>query len=120
MTYYFEVAGHPVGKEQPRKGEYGNFYTPPKTVEYKTFIRLCFCSGYGKLDDKDHRWRLDLKIYYKGRCDYDKVANAFNDALSGFLWHNDEQIDEVHIDKVKVKDKDLETVVVHATPRGEE
>jgi Holliday junction resolvase RusA-like endonuclease len=38
----FTVPGNPVGKERPRKGRYGNFYTPPKTKTYEARVREYF------------------------------------------------------------------------------
>ncbi|MBA7487129.1 hypothetical protein ES707_22691 [subsurface metagenome] len=118
--YNFSVPGHPIGKEQHRTSKHISYtkkgkpyhprYTPQKTNAYKNLIRVCFLKLYDKLDDKKSRWWLKLDIFYKGRCDYDKVANAVNDALSGFIWHDDAQIDEAVIIKFKVTGKNTDTV----------
>jgi Holliday junction resolvase RusA-like endonuclease len=111
-VYNFSVPGHPIGKEQHRKSKHVSFtkkgkpyhkrFTPQKTNAYKELIRICFLKLYNKMDDKESRWYLKLEIYYKGRCDYDKIANAVNDALSRFIWHDDAQIDSAVVFKYKI------------------
>lgn len=112
-VFYFTIGGRPVGKERPRKGKYGNFYTPLRTVGYEEKIRTCFRELYPKLNDGDHRWRLELWINPQGvtvratqlgknepvlaGADGDNVAKVVADALQGLVWANDKQIAEWHI-----------------------
>ncbi|HEC87930.1 MAG TPA: RusA family crossover junction endodeoxyribonuclease [Thermoplasmata archaeon] len=116
--FTFYVPGHPIGKEQHRKCKFIKYskngkpyyprYTPKKTRQYAEKIRLCFRNKYrGQYNfSKKTQWILHLFIFYKGHCDYDKIANAYNDALQGCLWSNDTQIVEAHIWKFRVTGTD--------------
>lgn len=112
-TFTFTVPGPPVGKERPRKGQHGNFYTPPKTKAYEEQIAM-FAKAEGvtstdKICHLDVKWRTDpetgeqeLEVSLvqtddtplkKRRPDGDNVLKAIGDALQGVGYENDSQID---------------------------
>ena len=65
--FYWAIQGNPTPKARPRRGKYGNFYTPAKTKKYEEFVKLTFMSNYAPVLDKTHEWELDIEIQYKGR-----------------------------------------------------
>jgi Holliday junction resolvase RusA-like endonuclease len=111
--YIFDVIGHPKGKEQHRISRhtklnkagkpYHPHYTPQATEEYKQKIITAFKVKYpGKHCDPDAEWELLIHVYYKGRCDWDKIGNAVSDALQGILWTDDERIMHGEVTKVRI------------------
>ncbi len=95
LVYSWFVPGKPQGKERPRKGRHGNFYTPPKTHKYEEWVRWCLYSVYRKSEvvcDKTHAWDVSFTVYGKCRADMDNVQKTIMDALQGVIYRNDKQV----------------------------
>ena len=46
MKYEFEINEKAIGKERPRKGKFGKFYTPDKTKNFEELVKWSFTSKY--------------------------------------------------------------------------
>jgi Holliday junction resolvase RusA-like endonuclease len=87
------IYGEPVPKERPRKGKYGNFYTPRATKQYEELI------AYSALGTKkiDGPVSLTVSIFTGNKkLDIDNVLKVVSDALNGHAYEDDRQICEVH------------------------
>ena len=95
MKLQFIVYGDPVGKERPRKGKWGHFYTPTKTKKYQKQIGLNYIVIHrGKKFPEETKIYLDLKIYFRSKIhpDADNVFKLVADALEGVAYKNDKYI----------------------------
>lgn len=96
LVVTFVVPGRPVGKQRPRKGKYGRFYTPKKTQNYEEYIALKYMSEYQKMIvfGKDEKVYMGLMIYFEDnrRPDPNNVARLVADALEGYIYHNDKTV----------------------------
>ena len=85
----FTVPGPPVGKERPRRGRYGNFYTPKRTHDFEAKVWLSFLGV--ALYSKRRIIREAKKVCIITMCffkskrhpDTDNVVKAVWDGLSG-------------------------------------
>ena len=137
----FEIKGQPMGKQRPKFARAGGFtktYTPKETVNYETFVKLCYhqqCKEYfGKKPLFVH-----IKAYYKiptsysfkkkmqcysgdirpiTKPDVDNIAKIICDSLNGVAYDDDKQIVELKIEKfyaleprvmVRIKEQNNET-----------
>lgn len=98
LTYKLIIEGEPKGKERPRKGKYGNIYTPRTTQEYEKHIRNSYEGP--KFEDAVY---IKIQAYYlkakssKGlfplkKPDIDNVAKIILDSLNGVAYADDTQI----------------------------
>ena len=118
----FEIKGQPMGKQRPkftRMGNYTKTYTPKETVNYETFVRLCYqnqckeCFGKKPLS-------IHIKAYYKiptsysfkkkmqcysgdirpiTKPDADNIAKIICDSLNGIAYDDDKQIVTLLVEK---------------------
>jgi Holliday junction resolvase RusA-like endonuclease len=108
----FTIPGDPHGKERPRKGQYGNMYTPAKTVAYEEKIRTCYLSVrdrprtptkgpvlvwvdvYHAVPKKTEESDLEavLSSYATVKPDGDNVEKSLLDALCGLYYEDDKQV----------------------------
>ena len=119
--YRWRCYGHPTGRQEPRAGRHG-WYTPPKTKKYYEHIRNSFQQLYPRLNDRIHKWKVRLDIYVYGNKfpDNTNVAKAYEDALEGCIWHNDNKIwDGPYPKRHSVKSKKEECVEIYAEQLGE-
>ena len=99
----FIVPGNPVGKERPRKGKHGNFYTPQKTKDFEEKVAL-FWLGYIHPQSKkgqNIRWEIakapkvgiHVMCYFKNQRhpDMDNVYKNITDALQRIGLGNDKR-----------------------------
>lgn len=90
---HWRIDGNVQPKERPRKGKYGNFYTPAKTKKYEQWVKMSFMSVYEPVRDADHEWEVDIEINYKGRRpDLDNCMKGILDGLNNVLWVDDKQV----------------------------
>ena len=62
----FNVPGDPVGKQRPRKGRGGKFYTPNKTLSYEKKIKLfAKLKWLGKEPDPESIFHLNIIVLQK-------------------------------------------------------
>lgn len=111
-TFSFIVPGPPVGKQRPRKSQYGHFYTPAKTKAYEKQI-AAFAQEVGitpvlTICHLDVKWRRNLDgdeeleivlvqtddpLPKLGRSpDGDNVLKCVGDALNGIGYKDDKQV----------------------------
>jgi Holliday junction resolvase RusA-like endonuclease len=92
----FAVSGNPVGKERPRRGKYGNFYTPKKTHDAEARIYMEFwlmaiqwAAMHGRKRSvlpeiqRAERVKIDIKCFFasKRHADLDNIQKLVWDAL---------------------------------------
>ena len=114
-VFHFRVAGHPRGRQEPRKGEH-SWYTPKETKKYYEHIRNSFQQLYPRLNDRTHAWhlRVDMYVYGKQYPDCSNVVKAVEDSLQGCIWHNDKQIWSVIGNRDVAPSKKNEGVYIYA------
>jgi crossover junction endodeoxyribonuclease RusA len=118
----FTVRGNPVSKERPRV-ESGRARTTEKTIAAEDRVRWAFleqCKG----TEVDSRARFRVMLAFvatdrRGR-DIDNLAKLVLDALNGLAWKDDQQVDELSVRRVFVKDKTLGRTDVEIYKIGEE
>ena len=115
----FEIDGEPVGKGRPRFTRGGHAYTPEKTANYETLIRLAFQESFPdftpldcpvevymtayfsipkSFSKKRHKMAEDQLIRPTRKPDTDNLAKC-KDALNGIAWKDDSQVVTEHVYK---------------------
>ena len=93
----FTVPGRPRGKERPRMGRNGKFYTPKTTREYEESVAWFAKAAYKGEPTKDPV-RLDMTIRSsKSRADMSNILKSIEDGMNGIIYVDDKQIKEIHI-----------------------
>ena len=118
----FTVPGEPVGKQRPRfSRKSGRTYTPEKTVNYETLVRLSYQQQVdAEPFERDKPLALKLEIYQQipnsvskkkremmigkkilptKRPDCSNVLKAVEDALNTVAYYDDSQLVKVHVVK---------------------
>lgn len=111
----FTIPVRPRPKQRPRKGKYGNMYTPRETQEYERIVAWYALDAMKKARIKRLEGRLgvDITFYFKDgrRPDIDNCIKAILDGMEGVVYKNDKIIvqqfcrierDKVEYSKVKV------------------
>ena len=117
MRVKFTVLGEPVGKGRPRFGRQGQYvrtYTPEKTVNYETLVKLEYARQCGKVmfeaetpldmritayvpipksvSKKKRQAMIDRKIRPIKKPDSSNITKSIEDALNGVAYKDDTQI----------------------------
>jgi crossover junction endodeoxyribonuclease RusA len=97
----FTVPGLPVPKQRARRGKGGRWYTPEKTANYETAVKMHALNGIARVG-----WPMRTKslcavtihVYFPDNRnrDIDNVFKACADAMNDFVYHDDTQIHEQH------------------------
>ena len=118
----FTVSGAPYGKGRPRVDfENKRIYTPEKTVDYETLVKLSYQQAAGGFFlGKDVPVRIRIDVYYgtpmsvskkKRRAmlmglifptkkpDWDNIGKIVCDALNGIAYTDDAQVVDGHVIK---------------------
>lgn len=116
----FEVPGKPVAKARPRLGKHGNTYTPDKTANYESLVRLTFKREYPKhkllegyieasitaifevpksYPKKKTKDLLETHNNYDHKPDTDNLAKIILDSLNGLAYKDDAQVTVLHVNK---------------------
>lgn len=129
MRYEFEIKERAIGKERPRKGKNGKFYTPEKTKNFEELVQWNFKAKYNiELEpsekpfkakitavfkpaeslSKKKKEELLFKINYTKKPDADNIAKAILDSLNGLAYKDDSQITALLV----LKDYGLEDKII--------
>ena len=117
----FKILGEPFGKQRPKftaVGKFGRAYTPDKTVNYETYVKLTYNSldlpklegqiAFGvsayypipkSTSQKKRNLMLSGAIRPTIKPDYDNIAKIISDALNGIAYDDDKQIVDARIKK---------------------
>lgn len=113
--FEFEIMGEPVGKGRPRFTRNGHTYTPEKTANFETLVKLSFQQAYPSAEPitkvipievkicayfsiPKSTTKKELKLIENGmkkptkKPDTDNIAKAVCDALNGIAYYDDSQI----------------------------
>lgn len=122
MRVEFTVPGEPVGKARPRFNRYsGRTYTPTKTANYESYVKLEYHQKYGSTMFEDKAMlRMSVRAYFGipksaskklrqamvetlhrpvKKPDSDNILKSVADALNQIAYHDDSQIVSAIIDK---------------------
>lgn len=115
----FTVPGEPIGKGRPRfVRKTGRSYTPEKTVNYETLVRLSYQQQVdaepferdkplslkleihqqipNSVSKKKREAMIGKKILPTKRPDIDNVIKSVLDAVNGTAFHDDSQIVKIY------------------------
>ena len=107
----FTVPGRPRGKERPRVGRNGKFYTPRTTREYEETVAWFAKTAY-KEEPTKGPVRLDMTIRSsKSKADTSNILKAIEDGMNGIIYVDDRQIKEIHISRVEGDGEGVEVTV---------
>lgn len=117
----FIVLGEPMGKGRPKFTHIGGFaraYTPEKTANYETLVRLTYQQEIGTLYEGPVKMEINAfygipkaankklkaqmragEVYPLKKPDADNVAKIICDALNGIAYHDDTQVVKLTINK---------------------
>jgi Holliday junction resolvase RusA-like endonuclease len=135
MQIIFNVIGDPKGKGRPRFSHNGKFtkvYTDKQTLNYESAIGISASQAMGSSDPLETPLAVFLyiklpvpKSYSKKRLeaclsglehptkkpDIDNVAKAFLDAMNGIIYKDDNQVIQLHVNKVYAKEAGVDVMV---------
>lgn len=123
MIFEFTIPGKPCAKGRPRFTKSGHTFTPEKTVNYETLVKLAFWQAYPSAEPIAAKVEVIAKIkaYYPipvsaskklqtrmraglmkptTKPDTDNIAKICLDALNGIVYHDDAQIVELQVTKL--------------------
>ena len=129
MQIVLEIPGKPQGKQRPRKGRYGNIYTPNETVLYERLVKMCFEQAKPS-NFKPYEGAVVVEIaafFFKAKSnkmkhcilkpDVDNITKIILDGLNGTAYNDDKQVQALVVrkfwgvpDKVIVSIEELEDV----------
>lgn len=121
MTFYsFEIPGKPFGKQRPRMNTHSHrTYTPAETVNYETFVKMCFLDKYPDAIPEDGNVVIAIDAYFPipdswskkkkqqaldgdirpRKPDWDNIGKAVSDALNGIAYKDDAQAYDARVIK---------------------
>ena len=107
----FTVPGRPRGKERPRMGRNGKFYTPRTTREYEETVAWFAKTAYKGEPTKDPV-RLDMTIRSsKSKADTSNILKSIEDGMNGIVYVDDKQIKEIHIIRTEADGEGVDVTV---------
>ena len=119
-TISFEILGIPVAKQRPRVTRAGIAYTPAKTANYESVVRLTYQSLYSQREPflglieayitavfpvpKSYSKKKTEELLngcknYDKKPDCDNLAKIILDSLNGIAYKDDSQVTALHIRK---------------------
>ncbi len=110
-VYHLLIHGEPVAKGRPRVRKDGHTYTPEKTQQAEEIIQWNFKETYPQRDVDDKNifsvyckfWVLGYKNGKPRMFNLDNGVKLIMDALTGFIWADDNQVVEIKAIKKQVK-----------------
>ncbi len=121
MKVKFTVLGEPAGKGRPRFTQQGRAYTPEKTVNYETLVKLEYrrqCDDF-KFEDgtpldvritayygipksvskKKAKLMEERRIRPMKKPDFDNIGKIVCDSLNSIAYHDDAQVVDAQVRK---------------------
>jgi Holliday junction resolvase RusA-like endonuclease len=118
MQITFEIPGEPMGKQRPKFGK-GFTYTPEKTVNYETLVKMEYHNQINKMLDGEIRAKIiafypipksaSKKKQFSMRMgdvmptkkpDADNIAKIVLDSLNGIAYKDDSQVVNLQVCKL--------------------
>lgn len=99
---HFLVRADPVPKERPRIGKGGHVYTPAKTKAFEEMVLWAYKAARGRqATDAEVRLGMSIVLLQKGyaRKDIDNMQKSIQDALNGWAYVDDWQLDETVVQR---------------------
>jgi len=116
------VPGRPVPKERPQVGMRGRkayVYTPERTKNYEQLVALCASAAYaGDVLACPVAVTIDLHLYGKRRIDVDNCAKSILDGMNGIVYADDNQVEDLRVRKLRVKNRKRERVEIEIREAG--
>jgi len=116
MIYTIVVRGKPVPKERPRRGKYGNMYTPEKTKEYEKLI-----ANNARMvipEPLKGNVRIEIKLYTrKVTGDLDNYIKTILDGLNSVAYDDDKQVTTIYAQRFESEIERVEIYVSEDTGR---
>jgi Holliday junction resolvase RusA-like endonuclease len=93
------IPGKVKAKERPRRGKYGQFYTPKDTQDYEALVeQICLAKGL-KPVEKPYYIGIGLKFY--GKYPLSDIDNLIKSVLDGFRrFFNDNRVIRIAAEKI--------------------
>lgn len=116
----FEISGVPQVQERPRKGKYGNFYSPSSKAQ--AAIGTIALVARQKAGLKPFAGAVGLSIKFYGmrkRSDLSNCLKLVEDAMNKVVYDDDWQIEEEHIVKHPMDSRGPRTEVTVWELKGE-
>lgn len=101
------VPGAPVGKQRPRRGKGGHFYTPKETQAAEQEIAWLMRQKWPTAPNAVSRFYISCTFYQtpqiraRGRfsgsrpVDIDNALKLVMDSVNGVVWNDDAQVDRI-------------------------
>jgi Holliday junction resolvase RusA-like endonuclease len=129
MQIAFEIPGEPMAKQRPKFG-CGRAYTPDKTTNYETLVKMEYHNQINKMLDGE----IEAKIiaYYAipksaskkkqiamrlgnimptKRPDVDNIAKIVLDSLNGIAYKDDSQVVNLQVHKLYADNPRVEVIL---------
>ncbi len=94
------MSGEPKSKQRPRFSR-GHAYTPKETLEAEATVREAYLKAGGFLFEGQVKMELVFALSNRRRRDADNMAKLVMDALNKVAYHDDNQVIELTIKKVR-------------------
>ena len=109
MMRKINIPGKVKAKERPRKGRYGNFYTPPATQDFEARVHGSAVQA-GLAPIASDNIGIDILFYGKyGRSDIDNLIKSVLDGFKHFF--NDNKVTEISAKKIPSKEYHTEVTI---------
>ena len=111
------IPGKPVGKERPRMGRAGNFYTPRTTAEYEERVAWLVKASRGRVDGA---CEVFITVQCGGkRPDLDNIAKVVLDGMEkGGAFRNDRDVTRLEVRVVERAPEQVSVVWDAALPEA--
>lgn len=112
MVTTLTIPGKVKAKERPRRGRWGNFYTPKPTQDYEAFVCLSARRSGLKPLDKQQYIGIDIKFFGKyGNSDIDNLIKSVLDGFKDFF--NDNKVTRISAEKLPSEEYYTQVKIIH-------
>jgi len=116
------VPGRPVPKGRPRLGVRDRkafVYTPERTKAYEETVGWhARAAVQGDALECPVAVVIDLYLYGKQRIDVDNCAKSILDGMNGIVYADDNQVEDLRVRKLRVKNRKRERVEIEIREAG--